>query len=235
MSSSSTKRTLIWVTFFAVAMAYLEAAVVVYLRELYYPGGFPFPLPLKMIPGKMVFVEMGREVATILILLTIGALAGRLSALQDRRSSRIETGEQRKFKNWFAYFIYTFGVWDIFYYIWLKVILDWPKSLLDWDILFLILVPWLGPVLAPVLVSLALILAAVAVLWFEEGERPLQFSRGSWLLEILAGLIVLLSFVWNFGVALRGEIPANFPWSIFLLGFILGIFTFAREVARHLK
>ncbi|HAW60416.1 MAG TPA: hypothetical protein DCW86_03005, partial [Actinobacteria bacterium] len=102
-------------------------------------------------------------------------------------------------------------------------------------ILFLIPVPWLGPVLAPVLVSLALILAALTILWFEEVERPLRFSRGSWLLEILAGLIVFLSFVWNFGVILRSEIPTKFPWSIFLLGFILGICIFAREVVRHLK
>ncbi|MDI6892670.1 MAG: hypothetical protein QMD08_06795 [Actinomycetota bacterium] len=209
------KRTLIWVTFFAVAMAYVEAAVVVYLRELYYPGGLSFPLG--MMSGKMVLVEVGREAATIVMLLTLALIAG------------------KKLKDKVAYFLLLFGIWDISYYIWLKVILDWPKSLLDWDILFLIPVPWLGPVLAPVLVSLALILAAVTVLWFEEGERPLQFSRGSWLLEILAGLIVLLSFVWNFGVILRSEIPTNFPWSIFLLGFILGISILAREVARHLK
>lgn len=215
MSSSSMKRALIWVTFFAVAMAYVEAAVVVYLRELYYPGEFSFSLG--MMSGKMALVEVGREAATIVMLLTLALIAG------------------KKLKDKVAYFLLSFGVWDICYYIWLKVILDWPKSLLDWDILFLIPVPWLGPVLAPVLVSLALILAAVTVLWFEEGERPLQFSRGSWLLEILAGLIVLLSFVWNFGVILRSEIPTNFPWSIFLLGFILGISILAREVARHLK
>ena len=53
----------------------------------------------------------------------------------------------------FAGFVVVFGVWDIFYYVFLRVLVTWPASLLDWDILFLIPLPWVGPVLAPVLIA----------------------------------------------------------------------------------
>jgi hypothetical protein len=37
-------KTIIWLAVFSMAMGYLESAVVVYLRKLYYPDGFKFPL-----------------------------------------------------------------------------------------------------------------------------------------------------------------------------------------------
>lgn len=37
-------RTLLWVTVYGVAMGVLEGAVVIYLRRLYFAGGFHFPL-----------------------------------------------------------------------------------------------------------------------------------------------------------------------------------------------
>jgi len=129
---------LIWITFFAIAMAFVESAVVVYLRELYYPEGFNFPLVL--LPGRIALTEFLREIATLIMLLGIGFLAG------------------RNFRQRFAWFIYSFAIWDIFYYVFLKLILDWPSSWLTWDILFLIPVIWTGPVLAPVLVSLTMII-----------------------------------------------------------------------------
>ena len=82
---------------FAIAMAFLEAAVVVYLRELYYPEGFSFPL--KMIPPKIYTIELGREAATIMMLAAVGWFSG------------------RNFKSRFAGFAMAFGVWDIFYYL----------------------------------------------------------------------------------------------------------------------
>jgi hypothetical protein len=48
-----------WLTIYAVAMAYVESAVVVYLRALYYPHGFD--LPLVPMPPAMVAIETGRE------------------------------------------------------------------------------------------------------------------------------------------------------------------------------
>src|SRR5215471_13766120 len=116
-------------TAYAVAMAYLESAIVVYLRRLYYPHGFDFPLVIIDIPT--LLLELGREAATIVMLATVGIAAGR---------TKVGKG---------AYFLLLFGVWDICYYIWLKAFVEWPSSLLTWDVLFLIPVPWVGPVLAP--------------------------------------------------------------------------------------
>jgi len=95
-------------TIFAIAMAYLEAVVVVYLRELYYPDGFHFPLIL--IPAEIAWIEIGREAATIVMLWMVATLAA------------------KNFRQKFAWFIFNFAVWDIFYYVWLKVMLDWPQS-----------------------------------------------------------------------------------------------------------
>ena len=96
---------------FGVAVAYFEAAVVVYLRELFYPDGFSFPLTV--IPLSLYAIELFRELATIVILITVAALAG------------------KRFWERFGFFIILFGVWDIFYYIWLKTTINWPSSLLD--------------------------------------------------------------------------------------------------------
>lgn len=137
-------RILPWMSVFFMAMAYLESAVVVYLRALYYPEGFDFPLvPMD---NTLVGTELGREAATILMLLAVPALVTR-SALER-----------------FAWFCFGFGVWDIFYYVWLKVLLDWPSSLFSRDLLFLIPVPWVGPVWAPCVISLGLIATAVVIL-----------------------------------------------------------------------
>ena len=142
------KYNILWVCFFAVWMAYLESAVVVYLRELYFPEGFSFPI--KIMPLTLSLIEIGREVATIFMLLSIAYLSSK--------------------KSWsrFAYFMIAFGIWDIWYYIWLKIFLNWPSSLLTWDLLFLIPVPWVGPVLAPVIVSVSLVGAGVLILFLQE-------------------------------------------------------------------
>jgi hypothetical protein len=50
-------------------MAYLESAVVVYLREIYYPNGFSFPL--QEITPFIYFTEIGREIATIIMLFSV--------------------------------------------------------------------------------------------------------------------------------------------------------------------
>ncbi|MBK6776216.1 MAG: hypothetical protein IPG74_10380 [Flavobacteriales bacterium] len=110
-----------WLAVFAIAMAYLESAVVVYLRALFFPNGFTFPLP--QMDRSIVITELGRELATVVMLLAPAFMLARRS---------IER---------FAWFLFAFGVWDLFYYIWLKVLLGWPASLFDMDILFLVPVP----------------------------------------------------------------------------------------------
>ena len=93
----SWQKILLWVIIFSIAMGFLETAVVVYLRHIYYPQGFKFPLA--PIDTSLVVVEVGRELATIIMLLGVGAIAG------------------RTFASRFAYFILSFAIWDIFYYL----------------------------------------------------------------------------------------------------------------------
>src|SRR5213076_2553620 len=123
---------------FAIAMAWLEAACVLYIRTLvdriqpYQPN----PLPLHGVLGS---VELWREAATLVMIAAVGVLAGR-------------TWRRRA-----GYWALAFGVWDIFYYVFLRLISGWPTTLLDWDILFLLPLPWWGPVLAPVCIALLMI------------------------------------------------------------------------------
>lgn len=194
---------------FAVAMAYLESTIVVYLRLLYYPDGFQFPL--RVIPTPVAMVEIGREAATLMMLWFVARMAA------------------KSFKEKFALFIYTFAVWDIFYYIWLKVLLNWPAGLLDWDILFLIPLPWIAPWLAPVIVSLGFIFAAVLIL-----SRPHHFGesilrRPEWLLEWGCVAIILASFFWETSDVLAGQVPDYYPWWLFAAGFLAGLFIFWRR------
>jgi len=152
-------RRIIWLITFAVAMAYVESAVVVYLRSIYYPQGFAFPLVL--MPSGMVAIEIGREAATLVMLLGVAVLAG------TDRWDRI------------AAFCVAFGVWDIAYYIWLWVFLRWPPSPFTWDVLFLIPVPWIGPVMAPVIVSMVLIVGGLLLLRRRAGNRLFARAAGA--------------------------------------------------------
>jgi hypothetical protein len=196
---------------FAVAMAFLEATVVVYLRELYYPSGFSFPLV--DIPEFILRVEIGREAATIVMLWAIAMLSG-----LNKRSV-------------FAYFVFNFGIWDIWYYIWLKVLINWPATLMDWDILFLIPLPWIAPVLAPIIVSVSLIGAALLILKYDN----LQLSLTDWLLEILSALIIIVSFLVQLTRLAQKLPPENYPWWMFTLGMCLGLGIFYRRLHVAMK
>src|SRR5918992_342427 len=123
---------------FEIAMAWVEAASVFYIRALVdriepYQAD---PLPLNATLGN---VELWREAATLVMIATLGMLAGR--TWRDRA----------------GYAALAFGAWDIFYYVFLRLMSGWPKTLLDWDILFLLPLPWWGPVLAPVSIALLMI------------------------------------------------------------------------------
>jgi hypothetical protein len=131
----------------AIAFAFVEAMVVFYLRRLFAqqyrlvftPRDFHYP-------RAYLGYEQAREAATMVMLLAVGYLAGR-------------TWWQR-----FAYWLLAFGVWDVFYYVWLWVLLRWPSSPRTRDLLFLIPSEWWAPVWQPVLVSLAFIVVAVLIL-----------------------------------------------------------------------
>ncbi|MBK8848277.1 MAG: hypothetical protein IPO27_17760 [Bacteroidetes bacterium] len=191
-------------TIFSIAMGFIETAVVVYLRELFYPNGFAFPLT--SMSNTIIITELLRELATIIMLASIGYMAGK-------------NAHQR-----FANFIFCFAVWDIFYYVFLKVLLNWPDTILDWDILFLIPVPWVGPVLAPVLISMAMI-----VWYFLIHYHDKKIEASTWSLFAAGSLIAIGSFIYEHVMAAFAGInllqyshmyiPQHFNWYLFACGF----------------
>lgn len=188
-------------------MAYLESAVVVYLRELYYPDGFTFPI--KLIPEKIIFIELGREFATIIMLCSVAVISGKL------------------FVERISYFLFAFGVWDIFYYLWLKVFINWPESLLTDDLLFLIPVPWISPVLAPALVSIIFISFSVPALNKIEAGNKVKSDKISLAMILIGVVFILISFIWDYEHRINSVSPVEFLWTLFLIGllFMSGGFT----------
>jgi hypothetical protein len=133
-----------------------------------------------------------------------------------------------------AYFLYLFGVWDIFYYVWLKVFLGWPDSLLTWDVLFLIPVPWVGPVLAPVTVAITMIGMALVMLDLERRGPVLPAGTTVWLTQCAAALMIIVSFTMDViprldpqGTLLAQWTPTHYRWWMLVLGQLLALGTFA--------
>jgi len=228
------KRTVLALLLFGTSFGYLEAAVVSYLRVLheparqrFYPGRPPaelFPLltleQLRAAGGvqqRTLAIEIGREAATIVMLAAIA-----LAVAQN-------AGE------WAAAFVMAFGVWDITFYVFLKVLLDWPASLSTWDILFLVPVPWASPVLAPVLVSAVMIAAGIFHLRSQSRGESVRIGAGQWT-GLLAGACVIVgSFAEDYRNLMAGGMPHPFHWEIFALGLGLGIASYGWAVrqSRH--
>jgi hypothetical protein len=198
-------RRALWVCLYAVAMAAVESAVVVYLRALHPIDDAPTAALLAVLPDRLIAVEVGREVATIVMLVAVAALAA-----HDRWGR-------------FLYFSLAFGVWDIFYYFWLWVFIGWPPSLLTWDVLFLIPVPWLGPVLAPAIVSVCLVAGALRLLALQARGVALRFPPVAWGLAGLGAVLVLLSFTLDYRSVLERHEPNAFRWWLFGLGVGTGV------------
>jgi hypothetical protein len=201
------------VVVFSIAFGYIEAAVVVYLRTIFHPSGFTFPLTefgISPLWKRLLLTETGREAATLVLMLTAACLFGK-------------NNQQR-----FAFFLTIFAVWDIFYYIWLKVLIDWPNSIMDWDILFLIPTAWAGPLLAPVLISIILLLFAVIILYEDSYGKTLNVKRCDWLGFILAGLAVVASFGTAGLYITKPDYKDHFYWSLFGLGNISAIAIFLK-------
>ncbi len=200
------KRRLFWFAVFGISFGYIESAVVVYLREIYYPDGFSFPLA--PIAEDILRTETLREAATLALLWSAAALS------YVRLQSRI------------AAFFILFGIWDIFYYVFLKLLLDWPASMQTWDILFLIPLPWVGPVWAPVAVSLGLIILSTALLIENEKGRYATYSPVSLLCGAAGAGLIIASFILPALPVLKAQAPGTFPILLFLSGYILGVFAY---------
>ena len=234
-------RLILVVTAFAIGMGYLESAVVVYMREILYPGGFRFPL--SPIPVELALTELFREVATLVMLVTVAVIASgarvRGSGSGGTGRGSFGSGGARRFSTGFAWFIYTFAVWDIFYYIFLKLILGWPDSLMTWDVLFLIPTTWTGPVVTPVLVSCTMILLALVILVHAERGLDTRVPGMVWGGLVLGSLVLILGWILDYShfmldhftiagmlrvknpevlkVATR-YVPVRFPWWLFGAG-----------------
>ena len=197
------RSTIAFALLFAIAMAYFEAAVVVYLRQLYYPEGFSFPL--RIAPTNIIIIELIREVSTLVMLVAVAAVAA------------------RRFWERFGYFVMMFGVWDIFFYVWLKATINWPSSLVEWDVLFLLPIPWIGPVIAPVLVALMMAIAGFLIIRsFAQGHtfRPTPLG---WLLAITGTAAILYSFMRDTGAGFHEQMPQPYLYYLLAIGLVLYI------------
>lgn len=193
--------TLLMVFLFAAAMGYFEAAVVVYLREVFYPEGFLFPL--KMLSGRFIAIELFREASTIIMLIAVSVLSGK--KLWER----------------FGYFIILFGVWDIFYYVWLKATINWPESLFDRDILFLVPLPWIGPVIAPVLIAGLMVAIGVSLTYLYHKEYSYKPSPATWVLALAATAVILYSFIRDVEAGLHQAMPQPYRYELLFIGLML--------------
>lgn len=218
LDSLSVKTRLISVGLFAIAMGLLEAICVVYLRQILLPpdgslnniafSNFDFT------------IEVIREITTLVILLTIAILAA---------------------YNWrtrLAMFFLAFGIWDIFYYIGLKIFLDWPATILEWDALFLVPVNWYGPVLAPVLISVYFIIVSIIIVLREATGKKLHITKPAILLQLLTFVVWYYSFTKDSSLISEfGYESATYSWLLFVLGILfcsVGIFiTFRNNSKSH--
>jgi hypothetical protein len=227
----SLKAKLISLILFAVAFGYLEAAVVIYLRAIYEPmraelhpdrppGGLFPAITLDDLKNhgweseRRLYVELGRELSTLVMLAAVAWMAC------------------RSCREWIALFALMFGVWDVLFYVFLYLLIGWPASLGEWDILFLLPVIWSGPVIAPLLVSAALIVGGLWVVVREGTSRPYRAPRWCWMGIVLGGLVIVLAFCWDWRNVAAGNPPNPFRWDLFLLGLLGGFACFVYGARR---
>lgn len=207
---------LFFLTLFGISFAFIESSVVIYLRNLYYPEGPIFPL--KEIPENILLVEVFREFSTLIIIFSTSLLTGRTKIIK------------------IASFFYIFGVWDIFYYIFLYLFLKWPTSILDWDILFLIPFPWVSPVYAPVLCSISFILLSLSLYYFWKEGYPVPVFFKDFLFILFSFILILFSFFYETKKVLEGLIPVDFPHLLFFSGLFLFNFYWLYKLKKiHIK
>src|SRR5688572_26896758 len=190
----------------------VEASSVFYIRALIdriepYQAD---PLPLETMHGALGNVELWREAATLVMIAMLGMLAG--------RTWRVRAG----------YAALAFGAWDIFYYVFLRLISGWPRTLLDWDILFLLPLPWWGPVLAPVSIALVMILWGTLATQSGDGADNAPWARWAWALACVGIVLALAVFMIDTGRALLDGrdavlqvLPTTFNWPLFWVALLL--------------
>jgi len=202
-----------------VGLGYMEAAVVVYLREIsapirqrYFPREASEPLPLlggQQLAAaggdkfKILAIEMTREPAPLAVLAAFAWVLG--------RTRRMRVG----------LFLVGFGLWDILYYVFLKLLIDWPKSLASWDVLYLIPAPWVAPVWAALASAVTMLaLGAVAISTGRAGQKAR--SPSAWLAIVCGVALVLVSFFLRTREAFDA-VPVRYDWYFFVPGWVLTV------------
>lgn len=210
---------LIWLTLFAIAMAHVEASLVIHLRSLYYPHNPLAIFPLSLLSHRDLAIELTRELATMVMILSVAFLA------------------EKSFNRIFAAFVYVFGLWDLFYYLWLKLMLGWPVSWFEWDVLFLIPWPWFGPWIAPVLIALLFFIWGG---WILLKKTEIKFTQLTSVMFVVGMLLTLGTFLLpavpllpEGEAAFRGYQPDKFLWIIFFPGYVLMAWSLWRVGTDH--
>jgi hypothetical protein len=198
-----------FVALYAVAMAWVEAAVVFYLRTIANQPD-PYQPSLVAFQPALLRAEMVREAATLIMLLAVGWLAGR--TLRSR----------------LGYLLVAFGLWDIFYYVFLTIITGWPRSLWDWDILFLLPLPWWGPVWSPMAIATLMVAGGTAMTWHERAALKLWPKPWTWAANLCGmGLALWVFMADALSAPGRGYEdvmtvrPVWFNWPLFILALCL--------------
>jgi hypothetical protein len=211
----------LWV--FALTFGWIEASVVVYLREIYMrevslrgTGYFTgFQVTLVSLPNHLVALEMARESCTILLLAAVAWLAGRRPAARA------------------GAFLMAFGIWDLAYYGVLRLVSGWPESVRTWDILFLIPLPWVAPVWAPMTVATVFVFAGSYLFW--TAERPRQYRWPDAAVLAVSVLLTIATFLVESDAATTQRAPERFPLWLFWAGVALGTGWFLHLERRALR
>jgi hypothetical protein len=106
-------------------------------------------------------------------------------------------------------------------------LLGWPESIMTWDVLFLIPVPWVAPVLAPAIVSITITGTGLLAL-----ARPVRVLSVHWAAMILGGVLILMSFMWDYQNLIAGGLPRPFAWKLFGAGELAGLAAFLHAFVR---
>ncbi len=197
----------------AVTIGIVEASLVTVYRLWLDPRAELFPL--LALPSAVSGLERAREAATLILLVSAAVLSAKLPSAR------------------FAAFLFLFGLWDLVYYATLRLTLDWPARLGDWDLLFLLPVPWLAPVYAPV--SIALTMLGVGIMTLRLTEKNADFAV-HWthaLAGVLGGLLCIWSFVENEGARALRSLPSRYACEWLVLGLALGVAGYADAYARN--
>ena len=133
---------------------------------------------------------------------------------------------KKYWKKKISYFILAFGIWDILYYFWLYIFIQWPKSLFEWDILFLIPLPWWGPVITPILISILLIVISHLIII----DTNFKITPFDWTIYGLTVLLILYTFMEDsirvilFSGGNLAEVrPTDFNWIVFLIAYLASV------------